>query len=490
MQVLTDLIEHAANRFPANIAISYNQENIDYLNLKKRIDAIALYLLDKDINYQTKVAIFLNTDPLFVSTFFALSKIGAIVATFNINYKEEELSNYLKALKIKHIILTQQAKNRYGKSKLNSLVKTITVDNYPKLINHSSGGQDINAKVSSSDEVLYQFSSGSTGKPKVSSRNHSNILSEAESVAKTIKFSSRDKILCAVPLYHAYGFGSAMTPAIYSGATLILLDKFNPRKVLNIFKQKKITIFFGVPYMFNVLSSIYNTKKIDFPSLKYCFSAGISLPKEISKKFYDKFGVFVRDLYGTTETGCISVNLNKNIESMLSSVGLPIKGTKIEIIQKNGKKSKVGQTGEIIVKTPTCGQWYHLGNQKRLVTKNRYLYTGDIGKKDKEGNLYILSRKTSFINIAGEKVDPKEVEAVLLRYLGIKEAVVLGFPDKLRGQVVKAVVVLKNKSISLDKKLLLRYCREKLANFKVPRIVIIRDKLPRNSLGKLLKGYL
>jgi long-chain acyl-CoA synthetase len=342
--------------------------------------------------------------------------------------------------------------------------------------------------INSDDEALYQFSSGSTVKPKLAGRTHYNILSEAENVCKTIGISRKDKLLCAVPLFHAYGFGTVMTPSIYAGATLILINKFNPRRVLNMLKNERITMFFGVPYMFSLLFDIAADKKIELLNLKYCFSAGISLPPEVSRNFYRKFGVFVRDLYGTTETGCISVNLNKDVGGTLDSVGLPIKGTKVNIKGEDEKKARIGENGEIIVKTPTCGRWYYIENAKKPIAKNGYLYTGDIGKKDRKGNLYIVGRKTSFINVAGAKVDPVEVEEVIRKYPGIKDVAVLGYQDKLRGEVVKAVIV--SNGAALDKKSILKYCRNKIADFKVPRIIEARDKLPRSPLGKLLKGYL
>ncbi len=491
MKVLPELIKATAKRFRHNISIIYDKESLTYSDLSRGIDIFAGYLLNNGINYQDKVAVFLSNNPLFIITFFAIAKIGAIAITLNTNYKEEELRSYLKGMSVKYLMLDVQLKDKCGKAIYGTAINLIIMNSkviYPKISRRVDKNYNIDIRINTDDEVLQQFSSGSTGKPKRVGRTHFNILSEARSVSKTIGISSKDKILCAVPLFHAYGFGSAMLPSIYSGAKLILLDKFNPRRVLGILKKEKITILFGVPYMFSMLADVLMKKRPKIPSLRYCFSAGISLPPEVSKKFYRKFGVFVRDLYGTSETGCISVNLNKGIETTLNSVGLPIIGTKVEVILEDANKAKVGQTGEIAVKTPTCGRRYYIENTNKPLLKDSYFYTGDIGKKDKKGGLYILGRKTNFINVAGTKVDPKEVEDLLKKHPAVKEAVVLGFPDKLRGEVVRAVVVPKN--ASLRKNSILKHCREKLADFKVPRVIEFRDKLPRNSLGKMLKGCL
>lgn len=487
VKALSELIKATAKRFGHNVSIIYDKESLTYSDLSRKINIFAGYLLNNGINYQDKVAVFLSNSPLFIIAFFAIAKIGAIAITLNTNYKEEELKSYLKGMSVKYFISDVRLKDRCEKAICGEAINLIIIDS-KKVSSRLNKNYHINIRINSEDEVLQQFSSGSTGKPKRVGRNHFNLLSEAKSISKTIGISGKDKILCAVPLFHAYGFGSAMLPSIYSGAQLILLDKFSPRRILNILKKEKITIFFGVPYMFSMLADVLMKQKPKMLSLRYCFSAGISLPEEVSKKFYRKFGVFVRDLYGTSETGCISLNLNKRIETTLNSVGLPIIGTKVKVTLEGANKAEVGQAGQIAVKTPTCGRWYYIGNTKKTLLKDGYFYTGDIGKKDKRENLYILGRKTTFINVAGIKVDPREVEDTLKKYLGIKEVVVVGSPDKLRGEIVKAIIVSNGRPI--DTKNLLNYCREKMANFKIPRIVQFRDRLPKSPLGKILKGYL
>jgi len=488
MKKVSDLLELTVNKFPDSLAIVFGDERLSYLKLKLMADRFTAFFLNSGFDYKDKVAVFLPNSPLFVISFFALNKIGAIAVTLNINYKEEELRNYLKASKVKYIITDKQNQDKCVKASRDASVKCLILDyGTDKNNNLPIKLSGIGAKIKPPDEALRQFSSGSTGKPKIVGRNHCNLLEEAKSVSETIKVSPQDKILCVVPLFHAYGFGSAMTPSIYAGATLVLIDKFNPRKVLKILKEEKITIFFAVPYMFGMLAD-YSKNKIKLPRLKYCFSAGISLPQEISQNFYHKFGVFVRDLYGSTETGCISINLNRCVEETFNSVGLAISGTEIEIILDNGQKAGAGQKGQIVVKTPTCGSRYYSGDNKKLLLRNGYFYSGDLGKKDQEGNLYILGRTTSFINVAGEKVDPVEVENVLKKHAEVKEAVVLGYSDKLRGEAVRAVIVPQDNFS--DKNLLLKYCRERLADFKIPRLIEFRDTLPKNALGKVLKGCL
>ncbi len=455
-------------------------DRITYKDLEYRIEEKARFFLEQGLRPGDKVAVFLPNSLSFIVNFFALSKIGVRTLTLNANYKEDEIKRYLKTFKIKHLISNEETQKVPPRG--------CSTQEVPPRGWNFLAGRNFSAKVNAQDQALCQFSSGSTGRPKMVVRTHANLISEAKNVVLSLGFSGKDRILCCVPLFHAYGFGTAMTPAFYSGATLILTDKFHPRQVIDVLEKERVTFLFAVPYMFNMLADANTGKEVKLPALKFCFSAGISLPAEVSKKFYNKFGVYARDLYGTTETGCLSANLNKDIPETFKSVGLPIKGVEIDIMLENGKEAKTGRTGEFAVKAPTCGRWYETREKREPVFKKGYFYPGDIGKKDKDNNLYILGRKTTFINVAGEKVDPKEVEAVLKKCAGIKEVVVVASADPLRGEAVKAVIV--PDGTPPDKKTVLKFCRERLADFKVPRIVEFRDEIPRSALGKVLKGYL
>lgn len=489
MKTISELVGETINEYSNRIAINYKREYLTYNDLDRKIAQFSHILLENDINYQDRVAIFLPNNPSFIISFFAIVKIRASAVAFNINYKKDELRNYLKFCRIKYIIFDKQNEDKCKSAIQNSSVKFISIDNSSLAIKSDRKlYKKINIELASKDEVLYQLSSGSIGKPKVIIRNHFNLLSEVKSISETLKILGNDKIFCVAPLSHAYAFVPAMMTSVCLGATIVLVDNLNPRRILDTLQQKKVTIFYAFPYVLDSLSRIPFIGKVNLPNLRFCFSAGISLPAEVAKRFYTRFGLYPRNFYGTSETGCISINLNENIETALDSVGLPLNCTKVKIMLENGKIAEAGKIGEIIIKTPTCGRWYYIGNnKKKSLLKNGFFYTGDIGKIDKKGNLYILGRNPSFINVAGAKVDPKEVEEVLKGYPGIKEVVVIGFLDRLRGEAVKAIIVSEGKAS--DKKSILKYCRIKISDFKVPRVIEFRNKLPKSALGKILKDY-
>lgn len=460
METIAQFVKQKCKINAQNIAIGCNGKYLTYADLCNEIEKIKVFLRKKNIAPNDEVALCLPNSPLFVAAFFAIAGLGGIATTLNVNYKKEEINRYLDSNRIKYFTSEQF---------------------YEAIDSKENGHESYRGKNWEKDaEVLRQFSSGSTGVPKKIGRNHNHILSEAKAISRALQLSPSDTIFCPVPLFHAYGFGCGMMASLYSGATLMLTDRFNPHRIIDIFQEEKITIFFGVPYMFKMLSKAMVNEKMKVSSLRYCFSAGISLPASVAREFYDTFGIFPRELYGTTETGCLSINLNEDIEKNLDSIGKPIEKVEIGVTSDH----------ELQIKTPAMGQYYYFKDGTvSPVAKGGYFYPGDIGRKDKTGNISITGRKTKFINVAGTKVDPFEVEEVLRSHPLIKDAAVLGAPDELRGESVKAFIVLVNRRV-VARKEVVQYCRTQLADFKVPRIIEIRDSIPVSPLGKVLKGRL
>ncbi len=477
---LFGIARHRGKKHPAIIC---GRKEVSFALLLKQVSYLADSLED-GLCHGSRVALLTHDSTLFCPAFLALIKLGCVVIPLNPKYKSDEIRRYLKDASIQHVLCDRQlAVSHEEVFKETEII--VTIINLPEnpLCEYTGRG----SKLKSDFEALRQFSSGSTARPKLVSRSYSNLFSEAKNVVKTLGIKDKDKILCLVPLHHAYGLGTGLTPALFSGATIVFVGTLKPREVLKAIEREKISIILGVPPMFRILSEQAGKRK-RLKSLRYCFSAGISLPNEVSRRFKDRFGIYVRELYGTTETGCIGANLNKDVGKSLSSAGRPICGTKISVVLKDGRFARPGEEGQILIKSPTCGKWYVERNKKTPLFKNGFFHTADIGRLDKGKNLFILGRESSFINVAGEKVDPREVEEVIKGNPLVREAVVLSSPDVLRGEVVKAVVVPKDGSLKEIE--LLRYCRERLTDFKVPRILVFKDFIPKSPLGKILKGLL
>ena len=260
--------------------------------------------------------------------------------------------------------------------------------------------------------------------------------------------------------------------------------------MLELIEQEQITILPAVPYIFNTLAETPIDTPADLSSLKLCFSAGNFLSKDIFDKFRERFGVPVRQLYGCTEAGSIAINLDEQPEKTFSSVGRPLQNIKIKIVNDQGDELSVGEIGEVLIESMalTSG-YYNMPELNQQAFKNGAFSTGDLGKIDSAGRLYITGRKKILIDTGGRKVDPIEIEDVLLAHSKIEEAVVVGMQGFFAGEIIKAVIVTKG-SEDCQAQEISSHCKERLAEFKVPKIIEFREEIPKSPLGKILRKAL
>jgi long-chain acyl-CoA synthetase len=341
------------------------------------------------------------------------------------------------------------------------------------------------------EAYVCQFSSGSTGRPKRVVRTHAQCAAEAELYGE-LGLTHEDRIICTIPLFHTYGMGACLFTTAFTGATLVFLDEPNPfllkrHRALELLERERVTVFPGVPLNFRLLADA--PADADLSALRLCFSAGTALPRATFEAFGEKFGVLVRQLYGTTETGVMSANASDDPVSTFESVGVPLGEVRFEILDDEGALLPVGETGEIAVASPAATTGYaDLEEVNRVAFRDGRFVTGDLGSLDERGQLYIKGRKKLLIEVGGYKVDPIEVEDVLAAHDKVDGVVVVGVAGAAAGEeTVKAVVVPKEEC---EQRELIEYCRERLANYKVPREIEFRDEIPKGPLGKVLRKYL
>lgn len=486
-----------AQRHPHKDAIIFGDKRISYSYLKDSICKLAGGLSFHGVQYGDRVVILLPNSPEFIISFFAIAMVGAIAVPLNFQYKEQELSHYLKdsfpktVIVSKHMVpLIRGILNAIN----NEICRIISVpygeegsDSYEHLINGNFSFRKFIGP-STNDDLLCQYSSGSTSIPKKIVRTNFNLASEAESLCSTVDMTDNDRILCVVPLFHAHGFGNCMLASVYTGATLIILENFNHHKVLKIIQDEGVTVFPGVPFMFSILADALLKEKADLHSLRLCFSAGAPLMGETFQKFFKRYGIYVRQLYGSTEAGSVSINLDRNICESSDSVGIPMKNVEVEVFGEKGEILGASEIGEIGIRSPAMtGGYQGSEDLTREFFREGYFFPGDVGKRDDKGRLYLTGRKTLFINTGGNKVDPSEVEMLLSGHPKVKEVVVIGVKGYYGEDMVKAVVVPKS---DFDESEIINFCRGKIADYKIPRVVEFREEIPRSPLGKVLRKYL
>lgn len=509
--MLEQMLLDAVKAFPEKTALVYDNLRISYQELYSNVKGLSNGLSSIGISRGDCVALVLPNCPEFVISFYAVAQLNAIALPLNHLFKEEEISYYISDSNAKAIITDIKRSDlcRNVIAKLNKEIELIVVDGIHSLsqqfydLMSRKKPENYGSTASFEGDLLYQYSSGSTGRPKKVCRTQYNLYHEVKNFTETANITSADKILCTVPLYHAHGLGNCLLAATCKGATLVILEQvfqkgvpvevpfvFRRTRVLELIEKEGVTILPAVPYIFNTLAETPSDIRADLSTLRLCFSAGNFLSKDIFDKFLHRFGVPVRQLYGCTEAGSVSINLDAAPEKTHDSVGFPLKNVEIKIIDEQGNELPAGAIGEVVIKSQALTSGYsNMPELNQQAFKGGCFFTGDLGKKDEFGRLYITGRKKILIDTGGRKIDPIEIEDILVNHPKVKEAVVVGVKGSFAGEVVKAVIVQKEREICENNEIL-SYCKQRMAEFKIPKIIEFRDEIPKSPLGKILRKEL
>jgi long-chain acyl-CoA synthetase len=485
--MLYQMLAAAAASYPKHPAIVSSHGALTYEELLGFTEGFACHLTSSGLKAGDTVALLLPNDGDFVIATFALAKMGTIVLPLNPQHRRQEIGFYLQDAAARAIVTTPvHADLCHGILAEVSRECSLITDVKGAARTAPRPGRDSREPIGG--DGLCQYSTGSTGTPKRVVRTQANLVHEANNFQATIGTGHNDRILSVAPFFHAHGFGNCALAAVRAGATMVVLESFNRRRVMEMLTKHNITIFPGVPFMFSILADAPSISDTSLPSLRFAFSAGAPLNKDTFDKFARKFGVHIRQLYGSTETGSISTNLGSTEGDLWASVGQPMKNVEVRVVDEQGQEALPGETGEIVVRSDAMTQGYtgaEEANKKSFV--NGHFWTEDLGRKDALGNLYLTGRKKFFINVAGNKIDPGEIEAVLRAHPKVQEVVVVGVKGSYGLETIKASVVGKEQC---DAQELRDWCQGKIADFKMPRIIEFRDEIPKSPLGKLLRKYL
>jgi long-chain acyl-CoA synthetase len=290
-------------------------------------------------------------------------------------------------------------------------------------------------------------------------------------------------------MFHVFAFTACVLMPLWSGATVTILESFQPKEVIDVLLNGDISIFMGVPAMYVVLLEA-GKKNISFPKLRMAVSGGAALPVEIYRQARDIMKLPIIEGYGLTEASpAVSFNPPDGIQKE-GSIGLPLPYQECRIVDEQDQELPPGEVGELAVRGDNVMMgYYNQPEASEAALLNGWLHTGDLAKKDEDGYLYIVDRKKDMIIVAGLNVYPREVEEVIYQFPKVKEAAVIGVDDKLRGEFVKAYIVLKEGE-ECNSKELFHFLREKLAAYKLPRHIEFIDSLPKNASGKIMKRFL
>jgi long-chain acyl-CoA synthetase len=475
---LAILMEEAALKFAEYPALISNDQRICYRQLNNYTNAIAHLLKQLGLVKGDKVALMLPNIPEFVYSYFAAVKIGAVAVPLNAASTAYELSYLLENSDAKVLITTETARKRFEEiqDKLSSCREIITVDSADHnslFVNALADGPFSSPEISirPEDPAVIIYTSGLTGKPLGAVLTHHNLYSQSALVADIVKRTFKDKGLSLIPLFHSFGATANMIAIMRVGCSVVMMDRFTMDGLFSAIEKENITYICAVPRLYLGMMFFEGAAKYDISCLEVCITGGAPMPPEFIPAFEKQFGVKILEGYGLTEAAPVCTFTRVGMEQKPGSIGIAVPGAAIKIVDDNGRELPRGEIGELIVRGENVMMGYYKDEAATgTVIKDGWLYTGDLGKMDNDDYIFLTGRKKRMIITSGFNVYPREVENVLNFHPAVMASRVVAKTDLMRGEIVKAEVVIKAGSIA-DEKEIMRHCRIYLSPYKVPREV-------------------
>ncbi|MDQ1002197.1 long-chain acyl-CoA synthetase [Neobacillus niacini] len=488
------LLINSAERFPDKTAVKFKNNELSYQELQNKVLKLATGLSGVGIGKNMNVGLMMQNGFEYIISYFAILAVGGTVVPINPQLKEKELTYLINDSEAKALLFDELSLETVDNTKTelitaNILIKFLGQNNpscdWTKLLDSPQLDEYELAFLKGNDTAQIIYTSGTTGRPKGAMITHNNVLWMVKALADVRETNEGDRVLVVAPLFHAFAKVGGFLGSFYKGATIILEERFNPDKTLELIDCEKITVFNGLPTMFAKIIQSPKLKEYNYSSLRILGSGGASIPGELLKRIKADLGVEVLEGYGQTEsTVCITTQRPREVK-VVGSVGIPIPGVELRIVTPDNQDVPQGEVGEIIFRGPNAFKGYYNKPEATAETiSNSWVYSGDLGYQDEKGNLFIVDRKKDMIIRSGYNVFPREIEEYLYAHPAILECAVIGEPDDIVGEEIVAYVVTKNE---ITEEELSSYCRKSMAKYKVPRIFRFMDELPKTTTGKITK---
>lgn len=507
-------LQRTACYFPEKIAIHFMDQTITYGQLNAAVNQIANGLRSKGVVKGDKVVLACPNLPYFPMIYYAILKLGAVVVPINILLKGSEIAYHLKDSDAKAFFCFEGSPELpLGSEGLKGFKEAGTCANFfvitadptkPSAIDDTATLGSLMAGQSpvsdyeltaETDTAVILYTSGTTGKPKGAELSQSNIAMNMTVANQLAKIDSTDVQLITLPLFHSFGQVLQMNSTIQVGASMVLLARFDPDAAFKAMLEHNVTLFAGVPTMFIALLNLPGAaEKYDLAMiathLRLGISGGAAMPVDVMKKFEAKFGIIILEGYGLSETSPSATFTDPNGERIAGSVGKASLGCEVRLVDESGAEVANGERGEITIRGHNVMKgYYNRPEATAEAIRNGWFYTGDIGKLDADGNIYIVDRVKDMIIRGGFNVYPRELEEVLSAHPTVAQVAVIGIPHAVHGEEIKAVLILKSGQMTTPEAII-KWCKERIAGYKYPRIVEIVDALPMTATGKILKREL
>jgi long-chain acyl-CoA synthetase len=481
----TILTETAAKRGDVT-AFKLDDVELTYAALDGASAHMAGLLKSRGIEPGDRVGLMLPNVPYFPAIYYGILRAGAVVVPMNVLLKGREVRFYVEDPGTKLLF----AWHDFAEAAEQGGVDTILVKpgEFEQLVGSAEPVTEV-AERDASDTAVILYTSGTTGKPKGAELTHANLRRNCATVSEKLAGITADDILLgALPLFHSFGQTCTMNAAVAVGATVTMIPRFDPDKALSILERDRVTIFQGVPTMYNGMLHSDAADSTDTSSLRLCMSGGAAMPAELMRAFEEKFGCIILEGYGLSETSPVASFNHPDRDRKPGSIGTPIEGVEMQVWDDQGNEVPQGEVGEIVIRGHNImrGYWNRPDATDEAITDDGWFHSGDMARVDEDGYFFIVDRKKDLIIRGGYNVYPREVEEVLYEHPAVQEAAVIGVPDESLGEEVGAAVVLKKGAEATEDELR-DYVKEQLAAYKYPRRVWFSDELPKGPTGKILK---
>lgn len=487
-------VERAAAWFPDHPAILFEGRVLSYRELNEQASRLAHALRAHGVGRGDRVALYLPNVPEFAVCYTAALKVGAVAVSINAIFKTDEVRYILTDAGARVLFTAGDLLANVPHADCPALEQIVVCAGDAQgratlaswLADGAPGGRGVD--LDRDEPAVLLYTSGTTGFPKGATLTHGNVVFNDYACAHHMGVRQTDRLMLFLPLFHVFGQNAIMNTAFAACATVVLHRRFVPDQVLDAIQRERATMFFAVPTIFITLLNM-DLAHWDLASVRYEFSAAATMPREISRRWTERFGRPVYEGYGLTECSPFAC-YNHDFRHRSGSVGTAVENMELKILDDSGHELPRGEWGEICIQGPGVMQGYWgRPEDTAAAIRGGWLRSGDIGTMDDEGYVFIVDRVKDMINVAGFKVWPAEVEQVLYRHPAVREAAIYGVGDPVKGEAVRAAIVPRD-GAAVTAEEIVAFCRERMAAYKIPAAVELVRELPKSATGKILKRVL
>jgi long-chain acyl-CoA synthetase len=509
---LASILDGSAREYPSKTAIVFGDTRLTYAQLNGAANQIANGMRNAGITQGDHVALTCPNLPYFPMVYYAILKLGATVVPLNVLLKRREIAYHLEdSDAVAYFCFVGTPELPMGKEGWAGFNEVETCKNFwlitpPNVDSPIEGANTMTSMMSGQaptfdtvlteldDTAVILYTSGTTGHPKGAELTHQNMFSNAMVSRVLFDATSDDVHVISLPLFHSFGQTVQMNNGLMTGSTCVLIARFDPDAVLAAFEKEGATIFCGVPTMYWALLNHPGADKHDLDKiaskLRVCGSGGAAIPVEVMKGFENKYNVTILEGYGLSETSPVATFSRSDKKRIAGSIGVPIWGVEVMVADEQKNRVTNGDVGEILIRGNNVMKGYYKKPEANAeVFHNGWFSTGDLGRIDEDGYFYIVDRTKDMIIRGGFNVYPREIEEVLVTHPAVSLAAVIGEPNDRYGEEVKAFVVLNGDATATPEELV-AWSKNEMAAYKYPRSITIKDELPMNATGKILKREL